>query len=288
VKVARERGLVLASHVLKIFGERNTGTRALARTVATLPGVTRRIGTLPRLTPEQDVVMAIVQAKIPGRWRNLYRGAIRDDAFTRGAPDDLWKHAVPRLTPGAIKVGAATLIMVRNPYSWALSLCKRPYHQVGPRVEDFAEFITLPWMTERREGTPAVLGSPVDLWSVKVRGSLAYQAEAREKGLGCEVIRFEDFVQDPQTVTAAALEKLGLPTAPLVNVQKNTKRKGLSVEKLRRRYAEEAWRADLTPETVATVTERIDWDLANKLGYTKIAPEEVGTSDGEAGAAATA
>ena len=262
--------------ILKIFGERNTGTRALGQMLADLPGVKRRIGPLPELGPEQAAVAARIDAQLSGKWRRHYRNALWDEAFGRAAPDDPWKHAVPLLTPGMVGARVATLIMVRNPYSWALSLWKRPYHQVGPRAESFEDFLALPWMTERREGAPAVLSSVVDLWSLKVRASLDYRVAAQVAGLGCEVIRFEDFVQEPEAVVSRALVALDLPDGPLNPVDENTKPDGVPVAAIRRRYGQELWRAELSEDAVASINARLDPGLLAALGYDWIEPRDVG------------
>ena len=262
------------SHVLKIFGERNTGTRALSEMVAHLPGVRRRLGLPPVMSDREAEVAAVIDAGLTGAWRRHYRNALMDGVEACSA-DDLWKHAVPRLTPGMVGAGVATLCMVRNPYSWVLSLWKRPYHRVGPKTQCFETFLSLPWMTQRREGAPAVLASPIDLWSLKTGAVQSYQVAAFVNGLGCQVLRFEDFVQDARGVLEPALRAMGLPTEGLRDVTGNTKTGGLPVDRLRQRYAREEWRAELTPSAVKLINARLDWDVASAFGYARIEEEDV-------------
>ncbi len=265
---------VMEPHVVKIFGERNTGTRALGALVRQVPNVTHRIRPRSEIPPFDGAVEAAIESQMRGHWRRLYLHALRDDQAATYAQDDPWKHALPRLTDSMIEARVKTLLLVRNPYSWLIGLARRPYHLKGPQAQTLDDFAARPWMTERREGLPAVLASPLDLWSRKMRGCLDYRTAAHEVGLPSKIIRFEAFVQNPKATAAMGLHDLGIQAQPLSDMPKNTKEKEPDLTVLQRYYTQELWRARLTRETVRRVNARVDWDVAGALDYQRLDPHD--------------
>lgn len=263
---------VMEPHVVKIFGERNTGTRALGALVRQVPNVTYRIRPRAEIPPFDGAVEAAIESQMRGHWRRLYLHALRDDQAATHAQDDPWKHALPRLTASMIKARVKTLMLVRNPYSWLVGLARRPYHLKGPQAQTLDQFAARPWMTERREGLPAVLASPLDVWSRKMRGCLDYRTAAHGADLPTEILRFEVFIQNPRAVAAMALHDLGIQAEPLQDMPKNTKAHEPDLAILQCYYAQELWRARLTRETVRRVNARVDWEVAGVLGYLRLDP----------------
>lgn len=264
----------MEAHIVKIFGERNTGTRAMAALVRQVPSVSCRLRRNTAAPVFDGAVEAAIEAQMRGDWKRLYLHAVRDDLADQAAQDDPWKHALPRLTPAMRAARVKTILLVRNPYSWLVGLARRPYHMKGPKAQSLEDFAARPWMTERREGLPAVVASPLDLWSRKMAGCVAYRAEAHRAGLTAEIVRFEAFVRNPGTVAATALEDLGIEGAPLAVAAENTKEHEPELSVLQRYYAEEMWRSRLTYETVARVNARVDWQVATALGYLQLDPRD--------------
>lgn len=259
------------SRIVKIFGERNTGTRALAALVRQVPGVRQRL--VPAPPGEGDAaVRAAIDEQLKGHWRRLYLHALRDDLAASRCRDDPWKHAVPRLTPAMIGAGVSTLLMVRDPYSWLVGLARRPYHMKGPRADTLEAFVRRPWMTERREGMSAVVASPMTLWTVKAAATLAFGRAAEAESLAHNVVRFEDFVQAPAAVSREALAALGIEAPALSAEGENTKQGEAALDVLQTYYAEERWTSRLTRGTVAAVNALIDWEVASALGYERRDP----------------
>ncbi|MEO1550949.1 MAG: hypothetical protein AAFR93_11040, partial [Pseudomonadota bacterium] len=153
--------------LVKVFGERNTGTRAIIRMLRATKRV--RLRCAPRGAAGADpALQAAIDAHFKGGWRKLYQAALAHAQDPEITPDDPWKHAAPQLTPMLIHAGVATLFAVRDPYSWALSMARRPYHMFGPRPESFQAFLTRPWMSAVREGVDPVLPSPLHLYCAKL------------------------------------------------------------------------------------------------------------------------
>ncbi len=263
----------MPTHCVKIFGERNTGTRAMAALLRQLPGVGFRAG--PRPPPAADAELeAAIEESMTGQWKRAYLHALRDDAAARACGADPWKHAAPCVTPAMRAAGAGLLVMVRDPYSWIVGLARRPYHLKGPRTDSLEAFVARPWMTERREGVPAVLRSPVDLWGLKLAAAFEARAAARAAGLCWTLVRFEDFVADPAGCAVRAAAALRLPDAPLAPAEGNTKAGEAGLATLGRYYAQEGWRDWLTREAVARINARLDPELLAQAGYAMRAPGE--------------
>jgi len=262
----------MVQHVLKVFGERNTGTRAVIQMTSGIPGMRRRIN--PVSPVENDPLSRSIATEFDGAWRRTYLHALRDDLDHRLAPDDPWKHALPRLTPGMIGAGVATILMVRNPYSWLPALARRPYHMKGPPAQSLEDFARRPWLTEKREWMPSVVSSPVDLWSRKLRAALDYQAAAFAAGLPCVMLRFEDFVSDPATTLGRALSDLGLPADRIRPLSEHTKAGAPDMSALKTYYDNETWRSDYCAGAIDAVNARIDWAAALEAGYHRLCPSD--------------
>ncbi|WP_112321466.1 hypothetical protein [Oceanibium sediminis] len=261
--------------IVKVFGERNTGTRAMISLLRQVPGVAHRIGARGEMPAYDGAVQAAVETALKGHWKRMYLHAMRDDIATRHAGDDPWKHARPVLSAGMIDAGVRTILMMRDPYSWLIGLARRPYHLKGPNAATLEAFAARPWMCEAREGMPAVLASPLVLWAEKAQATLTYRDAARDAGLRAEIVRLEDFIQSPGAVAQATFRALGLcPPDDLNAKDANTKKGEAALATLRQYYREERWKARLSRETVARVNARIDWSVAGALGYRMLRPED--------------
>ena len=64
------------------------------------------------------------------------------------------------------------LTITKNPYSWLLSLHRRPYHQKIDRNLSFEQFLQSKWTTLKRDNSAPVLNSPIELWNKKNRSYL--------------------------------------------------------------------------------------------------------------------
>ncbi len=259
---------------MKILGERNTGTRAMAALLRQVPDIGQRVRPRRAVAPVDGAIEAAIEEQMRGHWKRLYLHALRDEHSAQTGRDDPWKHALPRLTPGMIAAGVRTVIMLRDPYSWLLALARRPYHIKGPNADTLEAFAARPWMTERRERLPAVLSSPLDIWTRKARATLTYAQAAKDAGLPFATVRFEDFVQAPTDVAADAFRSLGLDPPPLKRRDANTKAGEASLAELQRYYRERHWLRRFSRETVARVNARVDWDAARALGYAPLDPQD--------------
>lgn len=244
---------------LKIYGERNTGTRYLEKLIAA--NVDTRL--LPGVAPR---TVARLQRWLPGtQW-------LRDLYFRLSFCNNLgWKHALimpvtylNRCRQDAELPGIITL--TKNPYSWVLSLYRRPYHYRGKRVP-FEDFLTQPWHTTGREAYPGAFSSPIDMWNRKNAAYLQIPDNFTVINL-----RYEDLVDDPEATINRVSKKFALPrhTPAFAPVLESTKHDGRHYADYQRYYADERWRQELTDTAIARINERLDLHLLKQFGYDKL------------------
>ena len=261
---------------IKVFGERNTATRAVIRMIdaadglrgAGRPGVRR--ADLAPLREMSEQVLGVMN----GPWRRVYREAVNDLKDARIGPVGAWKHSAPRYHADFRTYDVRVLFTVRNPYSWILSLFKRPYHFLGPRQTEFETFLRFPWMTMGRDHVDKVLMSPMDLWSKKLGAYQSFEAEALAQGTRVSTMRFEDFVQDPALHLGEALKPLVDVPVQVEELASPTKKGGLAAAERRSYYGSEGWRSGLSTSSVAFINERVNWDIAARYGYARLDPSD--------------
>ena len=256
---------------IKLFGERNTATRAVKQMLRATVGVTlvnsKRPDELGNV--EWANLVASINLYIQDDWRKVYMDALRDNVSHFHAPLAMWKHAAPKWDDAFAHQGICTVFCVRNPYSWALSMACKPYHMKARRTDDFLTFIKRPWLTERRDNTGIILRSVMDLWNNKLRAYAEFADQAELSGGKTAYVRFEDFVEDPASTLAKTLAGFGADTAPKP-IAESTKNHGKPLSELQHYYANEQWRNRLTAPTVRAINELLDWPLVDQFCYERL------------------
>lgn len=265
--------MTVGAQRVKVFGERNTGTRAVIRMLMRAENVEEYLYP-PELEPlieEYAGRIEDVEAKFAGAWRRVYREALRDARQEALGPLGTWKHSAPNYHPAFKEADIRPLFMLRNPYSWLLSLHRRPYHALGRRKSGFSEFLGEPWLAMRRENLPPLIETPMQLWNYKLAAYSRFRADATREGLLCGVLCFEDFVNAPAHALKRVLRQMGLEPEGL-NTGRPTKPMGLKARERRHYYGRELWKAQLSSSDVAAINAAIDWDLAATYDYAPLDP----------------
>lgn len=280
---------LMAALAIKVFGERNTGTRAVLKMIDAAPDLAEagHPGVAEADLAAFDTRIAEVGTVVKGAWRRVYREALKDARAAAAGPVGQWKHAAPMFHPDFARHNVGVLFLTRNPYSWIVALHHRPYHNLGRRRGGLEAFVSLPWLPVGRDQVDGVLASPVDLWVQKMAAYGRFRADAAEAGVPTTVLRFEDFVQHPAAAMGRALRRLGVRCAGLKPVA-GTKPGGRGGRARRLYYLNEAWRDHLTAGTVAALNTRLDWAVAEAAGYSRLDPVDFPVSDGKRRAAAAA
>jgi hypothetical protein len=216
---------------VKIFGERNTGTRALKALLEQNLGASLLPGTAAELESKAETETEI-------------------DALFRGRPAaHAWKHCATRFDDISSLADCLTIFVVKHPLAWLVSFFDRSYH--WRRAQTLAEFAATPCATVERELLPGCF-KPLDLYREKVDSYLALAPR-----LNAAFVRSEDIVLDPEAV----LRGLGL-TGAFSPLERSTKDAGKTLADYQRYYGEELWRSRLEG-----LTEDPDWAQVERFGY---------------------
>ncbi|GEM_PF-1233448 len=272
---------------VKIFGERNTATRAVKQMLRATDGVTllnsKRPDELGNV--EWANLVASINLYIQDDWRKVYMDALRDNVAHHNAPLAMWKHAAPEWDDAFAVQNIKTVFCVRNPYSWALSMACKPYHMKARRTDDFLTFVKRPWLTERRDNTGIILRSVMDLWNNKLRAYADFADQAELSGGQYAYVRFEDFVENPSVSLSTTLHAFGASVAP-DPINESTKNHGKPLSVLQKYYGNEEWRNRLTAPTVQAINDLLDWPLVDQFCYERLDahdfPEKLSTANQEA------
>jgi len=236
---------------LKIFGERNSGT------------------TFVQLLLEQNLPVKILPGGIPGiLYRALPFEFVRDVWFRCTDRNNLgWKHGFPDEINIRSFMNKKQLIVVcvcKNPYSFLLSLFRRPYH-LNLNGETFTAFLGSPCAVVSREHAKTAFKNPVELWNAKNRALF----DLSHLDLPVVLFRYEDVLADPQAIVEKIGRKFHLKEAELFRgVPRSTKRdRGITFEKFRDHYLNEKWKDNLEREHVERINSSLDTDLCRELGY---------------------
>jgi len=262
---------------IKVFGERNTGTRVLLRMleqqahVLTYP-VDAIDGPDIFHSPKYDPLREQIAKSFDGPWHRLYRDVIRDMETIGNCPTRGWKHAAAVWNEAYNVQQAHVVFCVRNPYSWLLSLMKHSYHIVGPRPATVEEFVVRPWLTLEREEMERLVISPMELWNIKLRSYESFSAQAVQ--IPPQVIRLEDFVADAEGVVRGVLDGFGIPVSRMQKLAVSTKKDARTAAEISAYYAREGWRENLTSGVVETLNSQIDWEIAARHEYTWLDPQD--------------
>jgi len=254
---------------LKVFGERNTGTRAAMEMLRALKGVSISSPSLP--APDLDALETQVFSTLKGFRKLLFKDALLDERQNRLEAISAWKHAAPVIDGSYAAKRASVLFMVRDPYSWIAALYRNPYHIRTHKPDTIEAFLQEPWLCMKRDNIAPVLPSPVQLWNAKLQ---AYRAFAEARPVPSTVLHFEAFVRDPVAALGAALTRFDIRVEGLAERQGPTKQDGLHRAERIAFYEREAWKQALSPEAVQLINAQVDWGLAAHFGYHKRSPEE--------------
>ncbi len=245
---------------VKIYGERNTNTNYLGEIIK----LNLDLADIPGVVPK---TMRRIQTRLPAKNR------LRDLYFQATFGSNLgWKHskvktaAELRRYPLLRKHRVIFVTITKNPYSWLLSLYKRPYHQYHEYQDtkpDFNTFLELPCSTVGRENLGDESYNPVELWNVKNRSYLGLD-EFDVMNLTSEKI-----FEDPQRVIAAISDKFGIKycSDTFVNFDESTKYESKDSSYYRDYYVNELWKEKLSADSIAIVNRYLAPDLMSRFGY---------------------
>ena len=246
---------------LKIYGERNTGSIYLSELVELNIDTTLLSGVAPRW-------VMMLQGLMPGKEH------IRDVYFNYSFGSNLgWKHSTVKDIEELKRFDICSdniffLTITKNPYSWLLSLFKRPYHNY--RVKgSFETFLLSPWKTVKRENSEKVFKNPVEIWNQKNRSYLKLKSE-----FPTLTLKYEDLLANPEKIITKMQKEFSLSPklGSFSNVKESTKGDKKDFAYYQDYYLKERWRenSDLTIDSIKIINGLLDDELLDYYDYNKI------------------
>jgi hypothetical protein len=249
---------------VKIFGERNTGTNALRKLIDTNSASWCLAGTAGEIEPK--AARAIERSF----WLTDRERERRIDAiFARSSDLFAWKHCATNFDDPSVFDGALVLIAVRHPASWVLSLFRNPYHLLGRKPRNLAQFLDFEWQTAGRERLSTQRFRPLDLYAAKIDSYLALARSLEERGISHRFVRFEDIVLEQEQLFESLKPDLCGAAVEFQPVRKSTKTRRKNADSYREYYGSERWRDELAG-LESTVDRRVDWVPLGRFGYAPI------------------
>lgn len=260
---------------IKIFGERNTGTNFVERE---LRSASNAYIYPSNLAFPRSFIHRILLKYLNSPVVETMVEADRDRAFQRNFDSYLgWKHArvpIAEYATAELPANLSFLTLRKNPYSFLLSLYRRPYSTSCRRKRaavTFLDFLKMPWTTVGRECAPSLYDNPIQLWNDKVSSYTQL-----DKIRPAAHVRYEDLLDDPTAAFANIGRKLSIDIdINRLEVSPSAKGDRISFNQYRLYYLEEQWRRKLSRQTVATINRYLDPQVVLGAGYRLLDPEEL-------------
>jgi len=239
--------------VVKIYGERNCGTNYLYELIANNLYV--------------DLFQGVISKEIPWYKKEFVKDLYFRMTFSKNLG---WKHAIApskrKLRKKANKVNLIIVTITKNPYSYLLSMHKRPYHYKR-KVGSFYEFLTTPWESvDRENNSRRSFFNPIELWN---RKNASYVALAGDDQLQVQNLKYEDLLSDPFRIIKNIAHSYNLEIKrEFENVNRSTKNeKGMDFQYYQNYYLNDEWRKKLDRNSIELINQYLDNDLMEYFGY---------------------
>ncbi len=246
---------------IKIYGERNTGTNYLQELVKTNLDV--------------NILPGIMPSRLVNQQKYLLDNEIAMDIYdfmtyhkTLG-----WKHSLVRNKETIKKTKIYKenkvyfLTITKNPYSWLLSLYKRPYHQKIEKEMSFSEFINHPWKSVYREHSQKTFENPIDLWNKKNKSYIELR-----KNFNTINLTYENLISEPQNIINHISNDFSIKEKiqDFQNINNSTKSDSKKFVDYQDYYLKEKWREELSPDVIKTINTFLDPEVVNYFNYALI------------------
>ncbi|UCN00601.1 hypothetical protein LCX93_01410 [Sulfurimonas sp. SWIR-19] len=174
-----------------------------------------------------------------------------------------WKHT--KFSAKYIQDGINYITLTKNPYSWLLSLYKKPYHQYYKNFpQTFEEFLQVPWKTVHRDGIGyKVLTSPVELWNIKNRAYMDVQVKNILR------LKSEMLFEDPQEIIHKIASSFSITKKEIFfkNYEQSTKNSSLTFKDYQTYYLQERWKEKLSSRAIEIINASLDRELMSIYKY---------------------
>jgi hypothetical protein len=245
--------------MVKIFGERNTATNALARVITD--------NSSSRLLPSTEYDLD------PDASRHAWaqhdpreRERLLDEIYAGVADPHSWKHCSTNPMDPAAFDQTLVLFCLRHPASWFVSLFRNPYHALAELPEKIAHFVEFRWETPERENLSGASFRPLELYNAKLHSYLEFAKRLESQGMECAFIRQEDLLLNSKQVFSSLAPKLLHSRKRFRRRLRSAKNGWMPLFIVERYYARERWKESLRG-CEAAINRQVDWGALKSFGY---------------------
>jgi hypothetical protein len=247
---------------VKIFGERNVGTNALAQMISD--------NSQCRLLPSTEY--QIDPAASRQAWAQTdpwHRERLLDLIYAGATIPKSWKHTATNFDDPAPFEQTLVLFCVKHPASWFASLYRNPYHLLGAMPEDIADFIDFQWKTTARERLGEGSFKPLELYNAKVHSYLEFAKVLESAGMKFTFIRQEDLLLNQKQVFRSLAPELVGRRGRFRKRLRSAKNGFMPLFLVKRYYRAKRWK-DLLRGLEGAVNRKVDWGPLKQFGYEQL------------------
>lgn len=260
--------------IVKIFGERNSGTNALTWLV--------RQNSSSLILPSGEFDLDAQKARHAWEGHEAPERERLIDQLYEALPDRLsWKHCATHFDSVSNFEHTLVLICIRHPASWLVGLYRNPYHILSRKPGSLEEFLNCEWKTVRRERLGGASIRPLDLYNEKLTSYLSFANRLHSAGIASAFVRHEDLLLRPKQAFASIRSELSEPRKLFRPRLTSTKHRaphdpncrdypslkmGTPLFLMKRYYKKEVWRESLRG-LEKSINSRVSWDLVGGFGY---------------------
>jgi len=242
--------------LIKVYGERNTNTNYISKLIELNLYVKQVPGVVPPIIEKIRIILSGNEL-------------VNDVYYFLTYGKNLgWKHTCVKTQNELNKYklvndNLAFFTITKNPYSWLLSLHRRPHHYYYSDNPSFETFLKRRWKTVLRDNVGPELKSPIELWNIKNKSYLNLT------GKNTLNITSEAIHEDSEGIIELISRKFNIErkSDSFIKYDRSTNDKGKDSNFYRQYYLQEKWRDDLTNKAIDIINETVDKKLMSHFGY---------------------
>lgn len=243
---------------IKLYGERNTGTNYLYKLFQNNFHCKLFRGTVP-VVPQVPILRKINSSE-----------RIKDLFFSLSQDVNLgWKHSF--LNFQFIKKALINdenlciVLIIKNPYSFLLSLNKNPYHDYNKRDFSFETFLMDSFQITNRDKLPVKTVNPIELWNFKMNSYKNIYDSFKERVF---IVKYEELLLDPEKVLYDISTFFSIEMREeFVNFSSSTKNSSKNFAFYSDYYLNERWRSKLDRNSLNIINRYLDRELCYYFDY---------------------